>query len=238
MERIAVLGMGRSGTSYLAELLSACGVFADGVTGKHEHELGRLINDTILAREFGARPGRPYGRLSREEIVLSGHWERMAGCFVQYMDARAASAGNGARYWVFKDPRTTILHHIWAPHFGVFVGIFRAPQDVAASFIGRGWIRGWRRSRIALEYWKRFNQSLLHLHRTVAPTKRFLLLDYDGDLDRQTAALCERLGLPRPEAARRLYQSGLKHYTRPALPRDREARQIYQALMDLRLVPS
>jgi len=74
MQRIAIVGMGRSGTTYITEFLGKCGVFLDEVNWAHEHEMARLINDTILAQEFGARPGLPYGRLPTTEIELSITW--------------------------------------------------------------------------------------------------------------------------------------------------------------------
>jgi hypothetical protein len=79
MRRIAVIGMGRSGTTFLTEFLSKCGVFLDNVNWVYEHELVRLINDSILAQQFGAvEDWLPYGKLPKQEIELSEYWHQMA----------------------------------------------------------------------------------------------------------------------------------------------------------------
>ena len=116
VQRIAVVGMGRSGTSYLTEWLERCGVFVGHVNWAHEHPLARLINDTILEHDYGARPGLPYGELPPAEITVPEEWHANAGCFIRSMDSLAREAG--ARTWAFKDPRTTLLHTLWIPSHG------------------------------------------------------------------------------------------------------------------------
>ena len=96
MQRIAIVGMGRSGTTYVTEFLGKCGVFLDEVNWAHEHELARLVNDTILTQTFGAGPGLPYGKLPDGEITLPDYWHRMARFFVKYMDTRAGLEGSGS----------------------------------------------------------------------------------------------------------------------------------------------
>ena len=66
IQRIAIIGMGRSGTSFLTRFLGKSGVYLGELPnkfGKYEHPLGRGINEEILAECFGAREGLPYGRL-------------------------------------------------------------------------------------------------------------------------------------------------------------------------------
>jgi hypothetical protein len=221
--------MGRSGTTYVTEFLGKCGVFLDEVNWAHEHELARLVNDTILAQAFGAGPGLPYGKLPDGEITLPDYWHRMARFFVKYMDTLAGLEG-GNRCWAFKDPRTTILHSIWLDHFDVVIGMFRAPQEVVSSYLGQGWIKGWRKARIALDYWKRFNQSLLHIYHSWQKDKDVYVLDYDGDVTAQTMALCGKLGIAAPEDAKSLFDPSRKHYKGGELPRDRMAIKLYEDL--------
>ena len=229
MRRIALLGMGRSGTSFLTEFLGICGVYLDDVNWAHEHELARLVNDSILASEFGARAGLPYGKLPNEEIELSDYWHQMASFFVKYMDSRAQLRGPFA-YWAFKDPRTTILHRIWLDHFDVIVGMFRAPQEVTASYIGKEWITGFRKETIALNYWKRFNRSLLHVYRTWGSKKPVYILDYNRNLESQTVLLCDKLQVVMTDKARTLFARDLNHYPNPHFPSDQEAVSIYRDL--------
>jgi hypothetical protein len=235
MRRIAIVGMGRSGTTYITEFLGKCGVFLDEVNWAYEHELGRLINDTILEREFGARPGLPYGRLPDHEIKLSDYWHRMARFFVKYMDMRAEREDN-IGYWAFKDPRTTVLHSIWLENFDIIIGMFRKPQEVVASYIGQGWVRGFWKKQLVLSYWKRFYKSLLHIYDTYKDKKEIYILNYNEDMSVQTSILCDKLKIiPTPEA-KSLFNTSLKHYNEDEFPKDKEARDLYDALMDIRIM--
>lgn len=237
MQRIVVVGMGRSGTTFLTNFLGKCGVYLDEVNWAFEHELARLVNDTLLAKEFGARAGLPYGRLPEEEIVPSEYWREMAAFFVKYMDARILTKGGGTS-WAFKDPRTTILHDIWLDHFDVVVGVFRAPQEVMASYVGKGWIKGFRKERVALNYWKRFNRSMLEIHRRCEGKKQIFVLNYNQEMEPQTTLLCEKLNLPITTEARGLFARELNHYPDPVLLSDAEAVEIYKKLQAVAMVKS
>jgi hypothetical protein len=230
MRRITILGMGRSGTSFLSEFLDKCGVYADEVNWAHEHEFGRLINDTILAQQFGARPGLPYGKLPNKVLTIQqlDYWKMLTAQMVRYIETCAQVEGASA--WVFKDPRTTLLHEIWLEHFDVLIGMYRPPQEVIASYLGQKWITGLRKKRIALEYWKTFNRHLLEILRGYQGKKTTFLLPYDEHVARNCVQICEQLGIPVTPEARALYQKDLKHYTSREFPRDNEAREIYHSL--------
>lgn len=235
MKRIVIVGLGRSGTSFITEFLSKCGVFLDEVNWAYEHELARLINDTILAQEFGAKPGLPYGKLPRKEIRLHEYWHRMAQFYIKYMDARA-QLDCTSRYWAFKDPRTTLLHSIWVDHFDVIIGMFRSPQEVVTSYLGQGWIKGLWKGRVALNYWKRFNQSLLYIYQMYKGKKPLYILDYNGDMIAQTKYLCRELGITLTESAESLFDSSLKHYTSDKFPKDQATINLYKTLKSIRIV--
>jgi hypothetical protein len=235
MRRIVILGMGRSGTTFVTEFLGKCGVYLDEVNWAYEHELARMINDTVLEREFGARAGLPYGKLPKHEIQLSAYWGSMASFYVKYMDARAQIKGNVAA-WAFKDPRTTVLHNIWMDHFDTVIGVFRAPQEVTASYVGKGWIAGFRKQSVALDYWKRFNRSLLSVHAACEGKKPVYILDYNRDMESQTRLLCERLDIPVSDEAQLLFSQALNHYPSETLPEDSEAVLLYRRLQSIALV--
>jgi len=235
MRRIAIVGVGRSGTAYITRFLGKCGVFLDEVNWAYEHELARLINDSILAQEFGAKSGLPYGKLPAEEIEPSDSSHRMAQFFIKYMDGQASMEDNTLS-WAFKDPRTTILHRIWLDHFDAIVGMFRAPQEVVASYLGQGWVRGFRKGNLALGYWKRFNQSLLHIYRTYEAKKSIYILDYNEDMSAQTMLLCKKLGVEPTEDAKSLFDPSLKHYIRTDFPKDELAIKIYEGLQAIRMM--
>jgi hypothetical protein len=235
MQRLLIVGMGRSGTTYITQFLGQCGVYLGAVNWAFEHEAAREINDGYLAQHCGARRGLPYGRLPAEEIEPEAGWRARAQEYVAYMDARARAAGSP--YWTFKDPRSTILHRLWADQFDVIVGMFRAPQQVVASYLAQRWISGLTPGRIALGYWKRFNRSLLDLHRTWSAAKPVYVLDFNAPMDAQVTALCARLGLELTPRAQALYSPGHNHFDLADLPRDRDARALYAALLKIRMLP-
>lgn len=196
--RIAVVGMGRSGTTIVTELLGRAGVFLDKVNWASEHDEARKINDGYLERRFGAVPGRlPYGRLPDEEILVTEPEVRLAAeKFVEAMDARA-----GGSVWAFKDPRTTILHDLWLGHIDVVIACVRRPDHVVDSYMKQGWIEGWRPRRIALTYWCRFNQSVLAILGGAGEYHRYVL-EVANDLLPQLDAVFPELGLTLRDQAR------------------------------------
>ena len=121
-------------------------------------------------------------------------------------------------------------------HFDIVVGMFRAPQEVVASYVGQKWVRGLGKRKIALGYWRRFNQSLLVVHDLCKDKKPFHLLDYDDEQIPQVELLCDRLGLAFTPEARALYKPSLKHYDSARLPVDRDIRVMYQELLTRRIL--
>ena len=231
-KRIAVIGMGRSGTTFLAQFLARSGVRFEAPgkkLGKHEHPVAREINEAILA-DFGPRRGRPYGRLPAEEITVDDRWRPKAADFIEHMDRMAAGDGE-AGYWAFKDPRTTVVHSLWLDDFDIVAAIFRDPADVVSSYLAPGWIK---KGGIALEYWIRFNRSLLTVNERYSSEKPVYILDFNDDIPKQLSTLCERLGLPENEAAFSLYKKPESRERDTGLKREREAARIYEELRQAR----
>lgn len=230
MKRIVVMGMGRSGTTFLTEFLGKCGAVLGQVNWAQEHEFARLINDTLLAKEYKARPGLPYGKLPKNEIQPGDYWHDLAGCFVRFMDAEAKRAAS-AEYWAFKDPRTTVLHNIWLGHFDVVIGMFRSPYEVEASYLGQGWVKGWNPRQTVKNYWKRFNQSLLHVQQACKGKKPVYILNYNADIAAQTRRLCDALGLPLPAQAQALFKGSEYHYRVKKMTIEPNLAPTYEALV-------
>ena len=232
-KRIIVVGMGRSGTSFLTEFLAGCGVYVDEVSDKFESAAARGIDDALLEQVYGAKHGLPYGKLPDQEIDVTPEWQAKADAFVREMDERW-QAQDGAKYWAFKDPRATVLHKMWLHHFDVVVGIYRRPDQVAESYTSKRWVGWWRPRRRALDYWMRFNQSLLEIERQVRGVKPFYLLDYNGDVPAQGLVLAEKLGLEVPAAALDLYKPERNHFQTPKPVTDARALAMYEQLKQLR----
>lgn len=230
-KRLGVVGMGRSGTSFLAKFLSKCGVHVGSEVSadKCEHPRGRHINDSILATDFGARDGLPYGVLPPGEIVVDPRWRAPMREFVNFMDEGARSSRS--RYWAFKDPRTTVLHDLWLPEFNVVVGIFRRPEQVLESYTAKKWISGFSRARTTLDYWLRFNQSLLHIAAAARPDRPMYIIDFNEDLQGQLERLCERLSITLSDDARRVFDTKQVHFSGVRTQEDARVRQTYNALL-------
>ena len=236
VKRMALVGMGRSGTSFLAQFLSKSGVFFDqgpGKAGKLEHPMAREINDGICTEIFGATKGLPYGRLPATEIHIGEPWTGRVAGFVEHMDRLAAENGAPA-YWAVKDPRTTILHSLWLDQFDVIVAIFRSPYQVVGSFLKQGWIHGLRKRWTALRYWTRFNRSLLAIQAENRGGKPIYVLDFNADMPKQLANLCERLGIPRNEEAFALYRDTANREAGRLSPASRQANSVYKELLRVR----
>lgn len=191
--RIAVIGMGRSGTSKLMEMLTLSGLNSLGIDGKYEHPGVRGVNDALLQQEFGARRGLPYGRLPAGPLILKREWHMRADRQLAAMDEQARRIGVPS--YAFKDPRVTVLGEMWLPHCDAVIGIVRHPSDVMRSYINRKWIWGFNRQHLALNYWSRFNVALLRTQQLLQSKARFWLLDYNSDMNVQYTRLCAELGL-------------------------------------------
>jgi hypothetical protein len=228
--RIAVVGMGRSGTTFAIDLLGRLGVFLDSVNWASEHEDARAINDGYLEQFFGARPGRPYGRLPQGEIRIEDPaWRARVDRFVHAMDERC----DRAQGWAFKDPRTTILWDMWSRHFDVVVGVYRAPMLVADSYLSQKWISGPFPRRVAIEYWLRFNRSLVWIADHPAPAE-FFLVEIAPDFPAQAYALADRLELDWDEGALDSFDPGRQ--VRNGAVDPRRTRAVYAALHERRLL--
>jgi hypothetical protein len=209
-------------------MLAECGVFAGEVgKDKFEHPALREINDTILTQKFGARKGLPYGKLPTTSIRLEPEWHQRAADYVATMDREATSAG--ATMWVFKDPRITILDDLWIQYSDIVVGIFRNPAHVIDSYLSKRWISGFNKKRVVLDYWMRFNESLLRLNNELAVLKPVYVIDYNEKVWPQFELLCSDLGIDACEKARELFDDSRGHPNVPEIF-DVEVVKMYSSL--------
>ncbi|CAN5557633.1 hypothetical protein BH11ARM1_BH11ARM1_05060 [soil metagenome] len=164
-QAVCVLGMHRSGTSMVTELLSACGVYVgddakllpavqdDNPHGYFEHAGFFEINEEIL-RIFGGDWENP--------PVLPEGWT--ADPKVLALNARAVELiremGSHA-FWAWKDPRTCLTLPFWQPLVGraKYILCVRHPLEVAQSFAGRR--NGQLTREKALSLWEIYNQAAL-----------------------------------------------------------------------------
>jgi hypothetical protein len=143
---IIVVGMHRSGTTLLVQLLEGCGVFMGAQqTGNRESIFFQNINREALdffgcswrcldflpsADHLGSRCGSVIKFIERrlDDSLLSGHF---GSTFVQNGQERVL--------WGWKDPRNSLLLPVWRQVFpnARVINIYRDGRDVALSLLKR-----------------------------------------------------------------------------------------------------
>ncbi len=183
MTVVAILGMHRSGTSWLAGSLESMGLALGEVETSNPHNRrGNRENSKIQAlhadlfRLTGGSWRSPPGRV------------RFGAMHVEAAREIAAEMGALGEPWGFKDPRTVFAIDLWreaVPDLRL-IGVFRHPISVAASLAARGGSLAVSRSD-ALRMWRVYNERLLEeLLPTASP-----LLAFDSPIADLEAKLCQ-----------------------------------------------
>lgn len=200
----AVLGMHRSGTSWLAGSLQEKGLELGEVStrdphnqkGNRESKALMALHDAVLAANGGSwkRPVWPNRWTPEQSAELAA--------FIASMDAAYPA-------WGFKDPRCLLVLDEWLRQVPdlVRVGIYRHPMAVHRSLHSRD--PRMKESR-SVEIWTAYNERL------VAELKRspFPLLRFDvpvPDLLRNLDAVSQALGLPMAAKDSTFFEFGLVH---------------------------
>lgn len=136
---IIVLGMHRSGTSLVAELIDKCGAFGNdeflpadyrNPQGYWEYaplvHFNRRLLASVRSQSF-VPPSDQDERTLRERASLSP-WKSEATQLISAMEV-------GERGWYWKDPRLAVMLPFWQQFWGeaVFVIAVREPSDTALS---------------------------------------------------------------------------------------------------------
>ena len=218
---LMVVGMHRSGTSFLTGSLQQSGLELGKFSAWNPHNLkGNRENLEIVAfsDEVLAARGFAWDNPPTEPLVWTDAERSRARELIADYD--------GVARWGFKDPRALLLVEGWQellPELR-FVGIFRHPTAVAQSLAARGGMP----QEQAFALWLAYNKRLLKLYREGA----FPLLCFDEDeavLHRKLDAVLEELGLE-PSTEERFFSPELKHHkqVRQSLPA--ELQKLYREL--------
>lgn len=218
---IMVVGMHRSGTSFLTGSLQQAGLELGKHSAWNPHNLkGNRENLDIVAfhDKMLATRGLAWDNPPSEPIQWSSREKSKA------VDLLADY--KGVPRWGFKDPRSLLVVDGWLEMIPdlKFIGIFRHPSAVAQSLDARG---GMPREK-ALELWRVYNEKLLELHRKYA----FPLLSFDEDeatLHEKLNAVLQEFGLP-PLHEDRFFSAELKHHQQQPLPLAPQYEVLYQEL--------
>lgn len=196
---VVVLGMHRSGTSFLVRTLNLAGLWLGGEDvlhtvegrakignpkGNYENLEGIAINDAILTRSGGAWYNPP-----KQLIATAEDADRIVSL------CAALQKGRPEDYpcWGWKDPRTVLTLDIWlqALKSDIFiVGSYRHPSAVAKSLAARDGIP----LEVGYALWGVYVHHLLH-HIRKHP---YALVRFDVAQERllgQVAEVCQRTGL-------------------------------------------
>jgi hypothetical protein len=180
---VCVLGMHRSGTSWLIGSLQQRGLFLGkhhtwneyNLRGNRENQDIWELHDSILKANGGAWDRPPPAVDWKPE-----HFEQAKRILAEYAEHPV---------WGFKDPRTLLTLDGWlklVPDLEP-VGIFRHPARVARSLERRDEMP----REHALDLWLLYNRRLLELHRR----QRFPILSFDENAATLEKKLSQAAGI-------------------------------------------
>ena len=191
MQTVVVLGMHKSGTSLVAEMLHHSGVeMIEALRGvsydkgeKYERDETSEINKALLKAEG------LYSLEVRRKLELASVDPELTGRARRFVEAMAKRGAD----WGFKDPRTCLTWEFWKPLLPEhkLICIFRNVDEVHHRYRWRGRFFGLR----ALDAWYRYNMAMLEAYEA-APAGSRMLIDYHELMDRAdgVAALSDFLG--------------------------------------------
>lgn len=202
---VAVLGMHRSGTSWLAGSLQELGLEMGEVStadphnkkGNRESPVLMEIHEGVLADNDGSWKKPP------KKCVWSDARRKALAAHVADMNARFPGG------WGFKDPRALLVFDEWPRQVPLLsrVGIFRHPLAVHRSLAARSDRFDEARST---ELWRAYNERLIAEHDRAA----FPMLRFDVAPDVLFAGLervAKELSLPAADRTSRFFDAELVH---------------------------
>lgn len=219
-----ILGMHRSGTSFVASYLHENGVsfslrtFREVPVKHHEYNDINDMNDSIL--------GSWKDPVFDPMFVRRWLYERR----VRRLIRRVTSDG---RLVGIKDPRLPLVFEPWAkasPGFRA-IGVFRRPLESAKSLAVRTDAYGHADLDKALALWRLTNERLISLVRQY----EFPLLDFNAsreELSRQLSLACRYLGIAfSPGRFSEMFKEGERHHKQVEIPD--EMKSVYGELQQL-----
>lgn len=170
---LLIVGMHRSGTSYLGSLFSAAGVhLGDTLLGRHHGNVkGHFEDEDLLhfhERCLGAHGLGTEGYATTDRIVVPERLRQEALRLV-------ASRRERGTLWGWKEPRTTLFLDFWEGILpeAKFVFVFRRPWEVVDSLFRRGDPSFQANPSHAIDVWTHYNRLLIDFYRR-HPEKTFV----------------------------------------------------------------
>lgn len=204
---IAILGMHRSGTSWLAGSLQQRGLELGEVSEKNRYNPkgNREPRELVRIQERVFRDCGGNALAPPQDIQWSDERKAQLRTFIDGMSARHD-------IWGFKDPRTVLMLEQWfdfVPDLEL-VGIFRNPLAVHGSLQQRS-ANIEQALALTLELWVRYNQALVETHQR----RWFPLIQFDvepASLQAQLDLAVSALGLDAAPTEASFFEGALVHH--------------------------
>lgn len=212
---IIILGMHRSGTSMISDMLSAAGIFMGYKKNIHgEADFFLRINDTLLAKAhaYWDYPLPFYELLADETYkctTVNELQSKIASADFKknYLHKCLWNYKSMPPYWGWKDPRTTITFPLWHEIFprAKYIFVYRNGIDVAHSLYVREQKRNTANPILSLRcktiekafaLWEEYN-DFFWSHAALIHNQTFILRyeDFINDTDNQIMSLMYFLGV-------------------------------------------
>ena len=216
-----IIGMHRSGTSFLTGSLQQAGLELGKFSPHNPHNLkGNRENIDFVNFHDSILSSRGFAWDSPPEDTVNWNADEQNHAKI------LVNGYKGITHWGFKDPRATLLAEGWLkllPHLE-FVGIFRHPNAVHRSLEARG---GMNRDH-AHALWMTYNRQLLAMY----ARKPFPVLCFDEPEEMLLLKLDEVLlehGLT-PVRHDRFFSTDLKHHSTSDEPLSHPLDSLYAQL--------
>ncbi len=204
-QALIILGMHRSGTSWLTGSLQQAGLYLakhhswnpHNRKGNRENPDVMALHESILAANNSAWDAPP------QSVVWSDQHKAIAHQLI--------ATNTEQQRWGFKDPRTLLMLDGWKTLLDEidYVGIFRHPNAVAKSLYRRGGMS----QQQAFQLWEHYNTILLNQYRQ----STFPLLCFDWteqELNIVLSRVCDYLKLAQPVSqnnSQEFFDADLRH---------------------------
>lgn len=163
---IIVVGMHRSGTTLVTQMLSEFGVQMGEQQDRHREAVAFLKTNDYMLRKTGASWLNPKPFLIR--LASPGFEDEMTQVASRKLRQYIHLFGpvESGRLWGWKDPRTTLTWQIWLKLFpeAKFILVVRNGIDVALSLKRRSWRQFLRPRKNDVERLSPFNSFVKGLH--------------------------------------------------------------------------
>jgi len=197
-----VLGMHKSGTTLVSEILHKSGVnMVESYDPTTSYPRNRVERQSTLKLNYKLLNSEDVFSL---DVIKNVDSLRLTPELSKQMKEVISECENNHKDWGFKDPRTCLTYNLWKENLPAhrIIMVYRHPKQVVNYYIRRtnNIFKKWSRTYHAIKNWKAYNQLLLNfLKENDYP---LILINYQDllDGDKVLAALSKFIGTPAHDA--------------------------------------